>query len=332
LPTSTRSAYAYKAKTGDVREYVTKEGVADRRPIQPHPKGRGDEASVRKLRTEKLDHVQRKDQQAHHNWRAKKSEYSSDQPHLTGRENEESVRKLLKEKLRVREREQHPGQPYPNRREQKASVQELREKRLTPIGKGQPTCRDRRVREREFRPGQLVYRKLTVKGRGIEPKWLGPYEVLKKINDLVCRIRIGKRHVNLNTEQLKLCRATRPELRERRRQNRRRMIEQRPRPDSREEYADSISCSESEEESVYSFAPREGRKMDHEDSMIPDRQSEPVEGDTRYLEENNDSGLDHTELLDRDGTSRADYSAIEADRNLTHRYLLRPRVRHIYKE
>jgi hypothetical protein len=76
-----------------------------------------------------------------------------------------------------------------------------------------------------------VYRQLTAKGWESELKWLGPYKVLQKINDLVYRVRIDKRYMDLDIAQLKLCRATREELRERRRQNRRRMIEQRPRPD-----------------------------------------------------------------------------------------------------
>lgn len=65
-----------------------------------------------------------------------------------------------------------------------------------------------KARRMEYRPGQLVYRKQMVKGRKLEPKWLGPYQVIQKISDLVYRIQIGKREVNLYIEQLKLCRAT----------------------------------------------------------------------------------------------------------------------------
>jgi hypothetical protein len=52
-----------------------------------------------------------------------------------------------------------------------------------------------------------------------------------KVSDLVYKIQVGKREVNLHVEQLNMCRATQAELRESRRQNRWRMKEQRPRPE-----------------------------------------------------------------------------------------------------
>jgi hypothetical protein len=88
-------------------------------------------------------------------------------------------------------------------------VQKEREHKLTPVERGQPTCHRRQVKKIEFRPGQLVYRKQMANGRQSEPKWLGPYRVIKKITDVVYRVQIGQRHANLNVEQQKLCRASR---------------------------------------------------------------------------------------------------------------------------
>jgi hypothetical protein len=72
---------------------------------------------------------------------------------------------------------------------------------------------DTRARKVEFRPGQLVYRKQMVKGKKFDPKWVGPYKVIQKITGLVYRIQMGKREANLHVELLKLCRASREELR-----------------------------------------------------------------------------------------------------------------------
>jgi hypothetical protein len=104
LPANARSVDAYDVNRGDVREYVTDDGVAGRRSIQPYPKGTENKASVRELRREELSPL-RRDKRVYHNWRAKKSEHSSDQPHPTGREAEASVRKLRQEKLKVRQRD-----------------------------------------------------------------------------------------------------------------------------------------------------------------------------------------------------------------------------------
>jgi hypothetical protein len=39
-----------------------------------------------------------------------------------------------------------------------------------------------------------------VKGRKLDPKWLGPYQAIRRISDLVYTIQIGKREVNLHVE------------------------------------------------------------------------------------------------------------------------------------
>jgi hypothetical protein len=85
--------------------------------------------------------------------------------------------------------------------------------------------------------------------------------VLRKISDYVYRIQIRKKEANLHVEQLKLCRASREELREKRKQNRRRMREQRPRfgPEEEETDSDDAASEEVEGRSLYSDTPYEGR-------------------------------------------------------------------------
>ena len=119
-------------------------------------------------------------------------------------------------------------------------------RKLAGVRQRQHERHDLRARRIEYRPGQLVYRKQMVKGRKLEPKWLGPYQVLKKISDLVYTIQVGKKEVNVHVEQLKLCRASREELRERRKQNRQRRREWRPQQ-VREDSESSSSDSSSEE-------------------------------------------------------------------------------------
>jgi U3 small nucleolar RNA-associated protein 14 len=74
----------------------------------------------------------------------------------------------------------------------------------------------------------------------------------------VYRVQRRNREANLHIEQLKLCRATREELRERRRQNRR-MREQRPRPEREEgretDSDDAVSEEEGHGRPLYSYAP-----------------------------------------------------------------------------
>jgi hypothetical protein len=106
----------------------------------------------------------------------------------------------------------------------------------------------------EYFPGQLVYRKQMVKGRKCDPKWTGPYQIERKVSDLVYQVRVGSRTVNLNAEQLKLCRASRDQLRSRRR--RRREIFRRENERNfhdRSNQGEVVSSSEDEEEenSVY---------------------------------------------------------------------------------
>jgi hypothetical protein len=105
----------------------------------------------------------------------------------------------------------------------------------------------------------------------LEPKWLGPYQVIRKISDLVYRIQSTKREVNLHIEQLKLCRASREELRERRRQNKRRMREKRPRPEREdgEEMDYDDSASEGYDDRLQlSYTPRESQPTTEQNRRV----------------------------------------------------------------
>jgi hypothetical protein len=89
-----------------------------------------------------------------------------------------------------------------------------------------------------------------VKGRNLDPKWLGPYKVIRKVTDLVYGIQMGNREVNVHVEQLKLCRTSREELRLRRKQNRQRMRVQKPRYEREEESDPDEDGSEADAEKL----------------------------------------------------------------------------------
>jgi hypothetical protein len=65
---------------------------------------------------------------------------------------------------------------------------------------GQRARHDKRAVRVSYNPGQLVYRKKMVRGRKLEPRWLGPYPVVRRVSDLVYMIRIGSRETNVNVE------------------------------------------------------------------------------------------------------------------------------------
>jgi hypothetical protein len=85
---------------------------------------------------------------------------------------------------------------------------------------GQRICHAERAVRVSYNPGQLVYRKQLVRGHKSKPRWLGPYQVIRRVSDHVYRIRVRPRDRNLNIEQLKVCRATREKLRSQRRERR----------------------------------------------------------------------------------------------------------------
>jgi hypothetical protein len=71
-------------------------------------------------------------------------------------------------------------------------ARKMARRKLSQVRRDQNSRHDRRARREEYRPGQLVYRKQMVKGRKLDPKWLGPYELIQKISDLVYRIQMGE--------------------------------------------------------------------------------------------------------------------------------------------
>jgi hypothetical protein len=107
--------------------------------------------------------------------------------------------------------------------------------------RGQRTRHDQEAVRVSYHPGQLVYRKQMVRGRKLEPRWLGPYPVVQRISDLVYKIRIGSRETNVNIEPMGLYRATREELRSQRREWRRQRRERYSRVDRISESGDSNS-------------------------------------------------------------------------------------------
>jgi hypothetical protein len=88
-------------------------------------------------------------------------------------------------------------------------VRRIARRKLSRVRRDQRTRHDRRAQKIEYLPGQLVYKKQMVKGWKLDPKWLVPYQVIRRISDLCYKIQIGKREVNLHVEQLKLCRTSR---------------------------------------------------------------------------------------------------------------------------
>jgi hypothetical protein len=136
------------------------------------------------------------------------------------------------------------------RRQHSATANTARETGNADTGiPGQRILHSKRVVEVSYRPGQLVYRKQMVQGRKLEPKWLVPYQVIKRVSNLIYRIRVGPRETNVNIEQLRLCRASREELRDQRIERKRQKRERYSPLDHREEPGerdDVTSTSESD--------------------------------------------------------------------------------------
>jgi hypothetical protein len=167
-----------------------------------------------------------------------------------------------------------------------------------------------------------VYWKLTAKGRGTEPKWLGPYQVVRKITDRDYKIQIGKRYMDLNIEQLKLCRASRQQLCERRKRNQQRVQEQRSRRELRQLDSDEDLSTESDTSSTYSFAIPEHPRMNYKTANVSKETSTQID---RECESDAGHCGNMSELRERDNESP------EAETGQS-RYLLRQRIRRNYKE
>jgi hypothetical protein len=150
--------------------------------------------------------------------------------------------------------------------------------------------------------------------------------VIRRISDLVYKIRIGKREVNLHVEQLKLCRASREELREGRRQHQRRMRYQRPQPEILEDTdSDSESSTASEGSSLHSFAAYENRHTygsNNDDSpSITAEEERSAESPERHG--TSETGCSESAL------ATDETRALDGGR---HGYSLRPRAKRNYKE
>lgn len=185
---------------------------------------------------------------------------------------------------------------------------------------------DKRAKKIEFRPGQLVYRKQMKKGRKLDARWLGPYQILRKVSDWVYTIQIGRKEINLNVEQLKLCRATREELRERRRLSRRRNREQRPRPEPTDESdSENESSSDSEDQTAYTTLLPEHLRMNETDCYV----SESPAGAEEREDERSDGDSASDTGHGQDTPAACDNVETEP---ISQGYALRPRVKRNYKE
>jgi hypothetical protein len=142
--------------------------------------------------------------------------------------------------------------------------------------------------------------------------------VIRKITDLVYEVQIDQRHVNLNVEQLKLCRASREELRERKKQNKQRMREQRARPEISDSYSDSDSSAISEERDPYLFVFPQDRRTNR--TNLESSESVVTQRDTE------------SESAEGGSASGAEISGIRPVEVGQERYSLRPRVGRNYKE
>jgi hypothetical protein len=105
-------------------------------------------------------------------------------------------------------------------------------------------CKHRRVVKIEYRPGQLVYRRETKRVRNRDPLWVGPYVITKRVSQRVYGVQVGTREIHVNVEELKLCRAMWQQLRQQRREKRRRLAEEIRRYNHLSPDADTLSKGE----------------------------------------------------------------------------------------
>ena len=182
-------------------------------------------------------------------------------------------------------------------------------KKLAGVSQRQHTRHDKRAKRIEYRLGQLVYRKRIVKGSKLEQKWLGPYQILKNVSDLVYTIQMGRTEVNIHIELLKLCRASREELRERRRQNRRRMRDQEPRHQRNgEEESDDTASEEGEAWPLYWSAPRESHNMTGQECRVSGKAPGAGETETEQTAERDETSEEGNDNVSAPTTPRASES------------------------
>jgi hypothetical protein len=236
---------------------------------------------------------------------------------------------------------------YPNEREK--TNKQAYERRY------RPACKNRRFVKIEYRPGQLVYRRMTKRGRTRDPVWVSPYLITKKVSEVVYGVQVGTREIHAKVEDLKLCRATREELRHQRRERRRRVAEEvgrynHPPPDRdiiSETDASSTHTSCSYREDYYNppvREKRERRETEGDNPGVGDIQSSGESRQTQQHETVNDVTGDERNiaefgrnLVERDnrysGRDRVrEASDVPATSSGSPRYSLRPRVDVNYRE
>jgi hypothetical protein len=73
---------------------------------------------------------------------------------------------------------------------------------------------DRKEKSVELKKGQSVYRNEMVKKAKLKEKLRGPYKELNKISEHIYKIEeCNKKPITVNTEELKLCRSMKEEIR-----------------------------------------------------------------------------------------------------------------------
>jgi hypothetical protein len=156
------------------------------------------------------------------------------------------------------------------RRQQSATANRAKEK-----GDADTRIPRQRIRHAEravrvsYNPGQLVYREQLVRGRKLKPRWLGPYQVIQRVSDLVYKIRVGLREISVNIEQLRFCRATRRELRSQRREMRRQKRERYSQLDQRAESCERDSNRSSSGSADTAFWPSSGHSHQQPEAEYP---------------------------------------------------------------
>jgi hypothetical protein len=155
---------------------------------------------------------------------------------------------------------------------------------------------DRKATKIEYFPGQLVYKRQMVRGRKLENQWTGPYKIIKKISDFAYHV-LGHqgRPWTVNVEQLKLCRATREQLLQQRRNKRKERME---RADASEYPSESESeLGGNEEYDRESWAT--GAKVTEAPDEVKGPQLQEMAGD--------DSRVANAEPLEARGERRYDF-------------------------
>jgi hypothetical protein len=157
-----------------------------------------------------------------------------------------------------------------------------------------------------------------VRGRKFDPKWVGPFRIERKISDWVYQFKVGGKQINLNVEQLNLCRTPREQFRENRR---RRRQEHRKRNQSTWEHSNPAVDSENDTEEYVERVPFElstvtdDRPTQEHIDEVADTSLSDKTADT-LSEENNCTSMPSIDNDAETGTTSADGNAnTEVGRN-----------------